>query len=160
MKPLNIATNSTTNLLFVSVPRPCVRCGVVSREYYFAAEEGEDGGYLCSKCKYELNPPAMFLQIVQNHIYPEGKLFSPQRQKFEKVLGLGDFEACGWFIKKRWIYDRTDFKSTMVSQRTIEAIMLKYYGDRKCKRINRYEFWPLGYKKCMSIYCDPTHLDG
>jgi hypothetical protein len=155
MQPL--AFNST-DILFVSdLPKVCRRCGLASTDYYFATEDGSDGGYLCSLCKYELNPPEIHLQIIQNHIYPRGGLYNPHTQRYETIFKLDDFLQCGWFIKKKWVYGLCDNASIRFQSHIVEAVMLRYYGDRRCKRVERYNFWPLATKMCKCVYCDPGY---
>jgi len=151
MRPVNFINTDT---LFVHTPKVCRRCGLASTQYYFATEEGKVGGYICPKCKYEMNPPEMFLQILQSHHYPKGGIYSPYTRRMETVLTLDDFQNCGWFIKRRWIHGSKDVRSLGFKTHVVEVIQLRYYGERKCKRSDKYKYWPLDNKKCNCVYCN------
>ena len=142
------------DVLFIDTAKVCKRCGLATCQYYL---NGEDG-YICPQCKFELNPPVMFLQIVQNNMFPQGKLYSPANKTYETTMRLEDFITCGWFIRERIVYEERSVVNVANFTTSVkEIIRLEYFGDRKCNRVPRYGFWMYDSKICKSIYCDRFH---
>ena len=142
-----------TDILYVDSPKPCRRCGLVTSLYYY--EENTVTKVLCPSCKYELFPPKIILQIVSNLSHINGELYNPQTRSFELTFDINDFIACGWFIRKRIIYDDETCvnKFNTWTNRVKEIIQLEYYGNRKCKRTPHYNFFPEDNIPCYSVYC-------
>lgn len=130
----------------------CDRCGKVSKRFFYVKAA------LCIDCALDLHPPKICLTLATNggcadrSIKPLSgySLWNNTHLRQEHTMGLNDFVACGWFIRK------VEETFQLVSKRTIKTIDLEYYGHLICVRaMDHYENLGLeDLDKCRSPFCE------
>lgn len=149
------------DVLYVDSLRACGRCGMATNKFYYESKAAEN--ILCPNCKYALFPPQITLQILVNNVFKNGKLYNPYTKCYEHTFGITDFIECGWFVRRRIVYDmnthihgQNRFFARNGAQWTNwvkEIVQLEYYGNCLCKRVPNYRFFPDHAETCLCVYC-------
>lgn len=119
----------------------CSNCGVSTK---FINYSGSDYRLLCNKCKMEENPPIIILESRGLSAY----YWNILKGESEVYMSIDDFIKCGWFLRKKTIYESIKNKFRKV------VYLLEYYGKLRCRRCKDYKYFPEDMTKCHNYLCD------
>jgi hypothetical protein len=130
---------------YIGDAKDCIRCGFNTFEYYYENPVVDKKDVLCVECKYELTPPELHLTTIAGH-----GIWNITQSRWEKKMGLKEFQECGWFIRK---IVRAAAGIRRVPRHTgTEDIYLEFYGNIKCLRV-RHKFYPISLGICNMDDC-------
>lgn len=137
---------------YIGELKACRRCGNNVHEYYYEKPHVDNNNILCTDCQYELNPPQLHLVIMIEH-----GLWNATQSRWERKMGLKDFQECGWFVRKV-VKDAVPIKR-LPKNTGHENIYLEFFGSIKCLRV-RSRFYPISLGICRMDDCAIQSIGG
>lgn len=134
-----------THKKYFGEPTPCRRCGLKTAVFYHETSD-IDSTIICPKCKLELNPPRMLLVLLRN-----GRVWNATDLYFEDDMRVGQFEQCGWFIRKKVI------RTGVLVQQWCD-VYLEYFGVAQCLRCSDHPYFYHGMPQCYHLFCRKVEL--
>lgn len=130
---------------YIGAMKECVRCHNNIFEYYYESPILDNNNILCVECKYELYPPQLQLAIMVEH-----GIWNVTQSRYEKSMGIKDFQECGWFVRK--IVKENASIKRVPRHMGSERILLEFFGNIKCLRV-RHKFYPVNFSICGHEAC-------
>jgi len=132
---------------YIGERKECIRCGGGVFEYYYESPLTNVLDILCVDCKYELFPPTLHLARMIEH-----GIWNVDQSRWERKMGVRDFQECGWFVRKI-VIEVAPISARRVPRSTgSEDIYLEFFGNIKCLRV-RHKYYPTSLGVCGEDSC-------